>query len=301
MGDVWLHPRHIWGRISRPPPRSCEKKSSQTRELSGPKAAQQLKDNTYVDDSILGGSKADVQRMRGEKINGAYTGTVPQILAKGAMAVKFMAVTGSDDAEEELQLGGKTLGVPYRIREDKIFFKVQPFFYCGQPSSSDAIREAMLMSKHDIEMLQSGSLAFTRRHALSMVMGVFDPMGLVSPALMRGKLLLRRLYNPEIKAGWDSDLPLGEKKFWADWFNTLLHSVEVEFPRSTRPENGIGVPALAGFCDASDVGVCASLYVLWKCSDGETSSRLLMAKCRVAPIHGMTIPRGELKSLTILH
>ena len=88
----------------------------------------------------------------------------------------------------------------------------------------------MLMDKDEVEKLQTGSLTFTRRQALSMVMVVFDPMGLVSPALMRGKLMLRRLYNPEIKAGWDSDLPLKEKMLWAEWFGTLLDSVEAIFP-----------------------------------------------------------------------
>ena len=85
-------------------------------------AAQQLKDHTYVDDSILGGSQADVDRMRGSRQNGAYSGTVAQILSKGAMTVKFMAVTGSHDPVEATQLGGKTLGVRYAIEDDKIQF-----------------------------------------------------------------------------------------------------------------------------------------------------------------------------------
>ena len=51
-----------------------------------------------------------------------------------------------------------------------------------------------------------------------MVMGLYDPLGLVSPALVQGKLLLRRLYEPHVKAGWDSDLPVEEKKLWASWF-----------------------------------------------------------------------------------
>ena len=35
-------------------------------EAIDPQAAQQLRDKSYVDDSILGGSQADVKRMRGD-------------------------------------------------------------------------------------------------------------------------------------------------------------------------------------------------------------------------------------------
>ena len=47
---------------------------------------------------------------------GRYTGTVPKILAYGAMEVKFMAMSGSDDPWEADQLAGKTLGVSYRLQ-----------------------------------------------------------------------------------------------------------------------------------------------------------------------------------------
>ena len=46
--------------------------------------------------------------------------------------------------------------------------------------------------------------------------------------------------------------------------------------------------------------MCAALYVIWDTRDSGISSRLLMAKCRVAPLLRMTIPRGEIQSLTIL-
>ena len=62
----------------------------------------------------------------------------------------------------------------------------------------------------------------------------------------------------------------------------------------------MGGPRLVGFCDSSEVAVCASLYVVWKTEDGGATVRLLMAKCRVAPLLGMTVPRGEMQSLTIL-
>ena len=94
-----------------------------------PQAAIQLKDKSYVDDSILGGSRSDVERMRGERTSSGYMGTVGKILSLGAMSIKFMAVTGSDDPHETEQLGGKCLGVNYRMKEDEVFFHLKPCFY----------------------------------------------------------------------------------------------------------------------------------------------------------------------------
>ena len=74
----------------------------------------------------------DVERMRGSKVDGDYSGTVPRILAKGAMRVKFMVVSGSQDAWEADQLAGKTLGVSYRLAADKIFFQLKPGFYTAK-------------------------------------------------------------------------------------------------------------------------------------------------------------------------
>ena len=155
-----------------------------------PLAAQQLKDKSYVDDSILGGSQADAERMRGERSGDGYTGTVARILAKGAMTIKFMAISGSADQYEDEQLGGKCLGVGYRLLEDEIIFRIAPCFYLKKAASTDVAREVFALQQKDVAKLQAGVLPFTRRHALSMVMGLYDPLGLVGPVLLTGKLLL---------------------------------------------------------------------------------------------------------------
>ena len=266
-----------------------------------PEAAEQVKNNTYVDDSILGGTQEDVNRMRGERIGDSYTGTVPRILQRGGMQIKFMAVTGSDDPMEESQLGGKTLGVNYSIKSDEVWFTLRPCYYSGKVISADLGQELVVLDRADVRALRQGRRPFTRRQALSLVMGVYDPLGLISPALIRGKLLLRRLYSPLVSSGWDVDLPEMEKKLWSTWFEELLAPYKAVFPCSTRPTEAVGKPRIAGTCDSSLEAVCASVYVIWRLKGGKSSSLLMLGKCRVAPLHGMTIPRGELQSLVILH
>ena len=264
-------------------------------------AAQQIQDYSYVDDSILGGSAEDVQRMRGERVGEAYTGTVPRILARGAMTVKFMAVSGSSDPWEAEQLAGKTLGVQYRLQEDEIVLVLRPGFYESKSKSSDQARVVTLLDSDQVREISTGDRRLTRRQALSMVMGMYDPLGLASPALLRGKLLLRRLYGPGAVKGWDDDLPPAEKHRWSEWFSELLVPVEATFPRSTQPENAVDRPRLVGFSDASMLALCAVVYVIWSDDRGVHHPRVLTGKCRVAPLVGTTIPRGELQGLVVLH
>ena len=261
-----------------------------------PKAAYQIKHCAYVDDVVVGGELQDVLRMKGLEENGELTGTVPRILALGGMKIKFMAVAGDSDPEEAIPLGGKVLGVPYLLAEDKIEYGIFPTISIGH--SKD--KQSRIMSLGEVCQLQEGTLGFTRRMALSLIMSCYDPMGLVSPALVEGKLLLRRLYGGSMKKGWDEQMPETEKALWGRWARKLLEDSLVYFPRSTKPTDAKGRPGLAGFADASLDAYCAVVYVIWDKEDGSKSSRILLAKCRVAPLHGTTIPRAELQALIVL-
>lgn len=76
------------------------------------------------------------------------------------------------------------------------------------------------------------------------------------------------------------------------------------FPRSTRPRNAIGAPWYVGFADSSMLAYCAVIYAVWTMtsSDGTESkaSRIVLAKARVTPLHGTTVPRGEVQGIVIL-
>ena len=134
-----------------------------------------------------------------------------------------------------------------------------------------------------------------------MVMGTYDPLGLISLALLHRKLLLCRLYGPQVATGWDADLPPDEKIRWAAWFLDLLMPAEAIFPQSTKPANASGSRRLAGFGDASLQAICVVVYVVWTDKDGTSHPRVLTGKCRVAPLSGTTVPRGELQAIVVLH
>ena len=68
-----------------------------------------------------------------------------------------MAVSGSADPWEEAQLAGKTLGVQYRLQQDKIYFVLRPGFYESKAKSSDQAREVTLLDKEQVEEIHQGT------------------------------------------------------------------------------------------------------------------------------------------------
>ena len=58
-----------------------------------------------------------------------------------------------------------------------------------------------LCFKVKLKSLDTQSSTITKRIALSIVNGIFDPMGLVSPVIVQGKMLLRELTLVEPNLG----------------------------------------------------------------------------------------------------
>lgn len=69
--------------------------------------------------------------------------------------------------------------------------------------------------------------------------------------------------------------------------------------QSVRPRGAVGSPIIAGFADASLQAACDNIYVAYKTLEGQVSN-LLIAKSRVSPLAGPTVPRSELQGMVIL-
>ena len=66
-----------------------------------PVAAAQIRDKAYIDVMSLGGDRADMARMKGNKLaNGQSDSIVTQILATYGMVPKFLAVSRNKDPAE---------------------------------------------------------------------------------------------------------------------------------------------------------------------------------------------------------
>ena len=129
----------------------------------------------------------------------------------------------------------------------------------------------------------------TKRGILSKVAKIYDPLGLVSPIILGGKLLYREACNE--KCPWDATLPKHLVKKWLKWESQLPCLVEIPraLPQSQEPINEV---SLHSFGDASGKGVAAVVYAVVT-QPTKTYQGLVASKARLAKA-GLTIPRLEL-------
>ena len=60
---------------------------------------------------------------------------------------------------------------------------------------------------------------FTRRGVLSVINGLYDPLGFAAPVTLAGKLILRETMDESY--GWDETLPIQYQSKWETWKNSL--------------------------------------------------------------------------------
>ena len=224
-----------------------------------PDAADFIKTGSYVDDllsSCRSASEAET-----------LTSSTEQILAKGNFTVKFWIYSGCDVQEGEGKV--KVLGVCWKPLDDRLVFGLSVNF------------SPMRHGVHVLPDLKQDQVPsqipqiLTKRLVLSQVMSIYDPMGMLSPFTLYGKVLLRASW--EVGVGWDEALPEELHRRWVDYFVNLYKANELSYPRSMKPEDAIGDPMLILFSDASDLacGFCA--YVRWSCAGNVFKSRLVLS------------------------
>lgn len=138
-----------------------------------------------------------------------------------------------------------------------------------------------------VKMPQLDKNASTKRGILSNVSSVFDPLGLLSPISVKGKLIMRDLHA--LHLGWDSPVPrllVDKWKAYCNEFNCL--------PPFSSPRQVFSTESptkLVIFVDASKEAYGFAIYA---CQFN--SARLLLSKVKVSPNPAKTLPTLELLS-----
>ena len=142
-------------------------------------------------------------------------------------------------------------------------------------------------------------VADTRRGILSLVSGVYDPLGFAAPFVLPAKMILQELCKQDF--GWDDQIPDEKLTEWRSWVDSLPKLKLVSWPRCMKPR-GFGQVLnvqLHHFSDASEKGYGAASYIRLVDVSGHVHSGLLLGKARVAPLKTITIPRMELTAATV--
>lgn len=137
----------------------------------------------------------------------------------------------------------------------------------------------------------------TKRTILSAIARMFDPLGFFSPVTLFLKIILKQMWQQRLE--WDDPCPPCIKAQWEIFQKELSHLSGIFIPRHI----GISIPSkvtLIGFCDASELGYGAVVYVKSEEDERDAQVSLLCAKSKVAPIKFQTIPRLELCAALLL-
>ena len=132
----------------------------------------------------------------------------------------------------------------------------------------------------------------TKRNFMGALVSVFDPLGLIGPLLVQGKLFLQGLWKN--KYSWDEELPVVEGNYARKLLTDFLSIDKFEFPRQVINKQC----HLHVFTDASAKAYGAVAYSFDYVNQ---VGNVLVSKQRIAPCNKntLTIPKLELTAVLI--
>lgn len=156
-----------------------------------------------------------------------------------------------------------------------------------------------LCLREDVQQLWDGDVVPSKRQLLSVVMSLYDPLGLVSTFIVQGKVLIQETWRVNI--GWDDKIPSEIFYRWKQWLKVLIEIKNVKVSRCYFPgydRSSYDSLQLHIFVDASEESYAAVAY--FRIIDkGEVRCSLVASKTKVAPLQSLSIPRLELMAALI--
>ncbi|CAB4015120.1 Hypothetical predicted protein, partial [Paramuricea clavata] len=125
--------------------------------------------------------------------------------------------------------------------------------------------------------------------------GVFDPLGLASPFIIKAKILTQQLRL--LGLDWDDPIPNSHLTKWKAWLRRLPELELVSVPRCIQPKKKNVIESeIHTFCDALEEAFAAVVYLRSIYYDGDVRCSFLMAKTKVAPKKALSVARLELQA-----
>ncbi|XP_043283141.1 uncharacterized protein [Venturia canescens] len=156
-------------------------------------------------------------------------------------------------------------------------------------STEDAI-------KYSVQNIHTDMFS-TKRKILSEIAKIFDPLGLLGPIILYAKCLMQKLWL--LKLDWDESVTQNIHTEWTTYCEELHILSTWSYERHVILREACEVQ-LHGFCDASEKGYGACIYLRSIDRSGNVACRLLCSKSRVALLKQLTIPRLELCAAQLL-
>ncbi|XP_063989926.1 uncharacterized protein LOC135169119 [Diachasmimorpha longicaudata] len=238
-----------------------------------PAAVETLTKGRYVDDIYGGAETAEELREIAWQLNGLYqAGGFPlqKWSSNCPQALETLGISSTQSIIQFQEPIPKVLGLYWHQTSDTFQYKSKEF----------------------------DSAVFTKRTTLSEIAQLFDPLGLIAPVVTRGKIIIQDLWKLQLNR--DEPLPEDYQRQWKDFRLNLNTLNQISVPRWMRISSKTRRIQIHGFADASTAAMGAVVYLRTENFNEPTSTVLVCAKTRVAPIKRMTIPRLELNAAVLL-
>jgi len=256
---------------------ACINKLSSDETLRFLEACRALKHDFYVDDFLGGaGSISEALKLRDDLIAVLQKASMelckwssndPRLLENVDTAINVNANCNLIDVENTT----KILGMYWNQNVDAYQYIIRPF---------------------------DENTRITKRVILSEIASVFDPLGLISPVIIKFKIIMQQLWK--LNMSWDAVLPSTIENEWRDNHLKLSDLNLLVINRSLIGDGQIADIQLHGFSDASATAYGACLYLRVLNTNGKCITNLICSKSRVAPLKTVSIPRLELLAAVLL-
>lgn len=255
-------------------------KIADDQEEAHPEAAFTIRHHFYVDDCITGCDTLEEATSLRESLNTA--------LQAGQMTLRKWRT----NSQELLHT------IPEHLRESE----TDTLLVCSPREHHKALGIHWDVSQDTLYIatpVLADNVSATKRQVSSDIARTFDVLGLFTPTTLVMKVLLQDIWR--LRINWDDALPPDIANTWQCWRSQLHLLATLPINRAYMDvTKTILSQQLHGFADASLKAYAAALYLRIQYTDNTTSTALLYAKSKVAPVKGSTVPRLELRAAALL-
>ncbi|GBL89153.1 hypothetical protein AVEN_255274-1 [Araneus ventricosus] len=192
-----------------------------------PLAASAVSSDMYMDDLISGAADIYSAKQLKEQLIALFRGGGTQLHKWSSNCIELLANSEVSDGDVSLTIPDETkaLGLSWRPQKDSLAFSV--------PANVDTCE----------------SCKITKRSVLSTTARILDPLGLISPVVMKAKLVMQELWR--LNLDWNDSLPIQLKLQWNRFVTFLSIINTLNIPRYILLDYVLKIE-LQRFADASE-------------------------------------------------
>jgi hypothetical protein len=232
-----------------------------------PTASEIILRDFYMDDLLTGASSVQEATKLKQEINHILNKAGFEMSKWASTSVELMSSARNNEKPIDLSddQQTKTLGVVWDYNKDLLTYQVN---------------------------LKYKNETATKRLMLSVIAQLWDPLGLISPIIIKAKLILQKMWS--LRLSWDERVPDELHQMWTQFISDLMNVNNIKVNRKILTLFPAVKFEIHGFCDSSQSAYGATIFIRSVDSYGNGSTNLLCSKSRVAPLKTLTIPRLEL-------